>query len=263
MLIEIIFLILLMILISAWIFFFFLINDFSVPTVSLKKFKKILVVFPHPDDELLSVGGVMSIHKRATLLILTKGERGTPDAHLDMNLKAIRTQEEKISSKILNVQTLIQKDYGDGELKNKREAITKEIRKIIIKESPDLIITYDLSGFYGHPDHMVVSEITTNLVKDEFKNIELWYTTISKRVYSLMSLPEHMAKDSNFKSKRTYPTHKVFIGLHVFQKIRATLAQKSQYSWIQGGLPVPIPSVFFHTMTIFEHFHKADGLGGV
>ncbi len=239
-----------------WIFGFLFLNDFSVPTESIKKFKKILLIYPHPDDEVLTAGGVMAENKNATLLILTKGERGTSDAHLDLSLKQVRTNEEQKSSKILGVKKLIQMDLGDGQLGKQREIITKTIREVVKEEKPDLIITYDLSGFYGHPDHMVVSEVITELVKKEFQNTELWYPTVPKRVYGLLKIPEEMAKDKNFKNKRTYPTLKVFVGLNVIKKIQAVAAHKSQSLPFQPGLPIPIPTWFFHSMTVFEYFYK-------
>lgn len=241
-----------------WILSFLFLNDLTLPTKQIQKYKKVLVVYPHPDDELLTVGGLMAENKNTMLLILTKGEKGTPDAHIDLNLKAIRTKEEQESSKILGVKKLIQMDLGDGLLSQKKEQITNIVRDTIKSERPDLVITYDLSGLYGHPDHMVVSEVVTTLVKTEFKNIELWYPTVPKRVFLLLKVPEQMAKDKNFKSKRTYPSLKVFIGLNVIKKIQAVMSHKSQYIPFQPGLPIPIPTWFFHSMTIYEYFNKAN-----
>ncbi len=242
----------------CWMCIFLFINDFSVPTEDRNKKKKILVVYPHPDDEILTAGGVMAGNRNTTLLILTKGERGTFDAHRDTRLKSLRTNEEKVSSKILSVKKLIQKDYGDGELIDRKKEIAEEIITVIDNEKPDLIITYDLSGFYGHPDHMIVSETVTGLVKNKYKKIELWYTTVPKRIYQLLKVPEHMAEDRNFKKKRTLPTLKIFVGLHVINKILANRSHKSQYKPFQEGLPFPIPVVFFQSMTLFEYFYKAN-----
>lgn len=246
------------VIILAWFGFFFYFHDFSVPTVSTDKYKKILIVFPHPDDELLSAGGLMKINKNATLLILTKGERGNPDAHLDPNLKVIRTKEERASSRILGVKKLIQKDYGDNTLQNKKDEIKKEIETTIKNEKPNLIITFDESGFTGHPDHIVVSEATTELIKTEFKDIPLWYATASKRVYNFIGVPENLVTDKNFYKRRTYPTLKVFVGGTIFNKVISTIAQKSQYSFFEGGFPIPIPSAFFDSMAVYEYFYRAN-----
>lgn len=241
-----------------WMLSFLLINDFSLPTKSIKQYKKILAIFPHPDDEVLTTGGVMAVNGNTTLLILTKGEKGTPYAYKDLLLKNVRTSEAQESARILKVQNLIQKDFGDGELQNKKDEIKKEITYIIDKEKPDLIITYDLSGFYGHPDHIAVSQIVTNLKEEQFNKIELWYTTVPKRVYKLLKLPEEMAHDKNFKNNRSYPSHKIWVGINVFRKIRAMIAHKSQYQLFQAGFPIPIPSAFFQSMTLYEYFYKVS-----
>jgi LmbE family N-acetylglucosaminyl deacetylase len=78
---------------------YFSINDFSVPTIEFpKNYKKILIVFPHADDEVLTTSGIMKKYsktKNITWMIMTKGERGTPDASIDENLKEIRVKEAK------------------------------------------------------------------------------------------------------------------------------------------------------------------------
>ena len=75
----------------AWLVAFHFISDLRVPTLPIEKYKKILVIFPHPDDEVLSCGGLLGLaaaHKKhSTLVLLTQGECGTPDAHEDRSLK--------------------------------------------------------------------------------------------------------------------------------------------------------------------------------
>ena len=249
--------------IICWLSFFFYISDFSVKFANVKKFKKLLVIFPHPDDEVLSAGGLLKLlaqnGTKTTLLTLTKGEKGNPSGVFDLKLKKIRTKETGEASKILEIDRLILQDLGDGEIVNKQVKVKKIISKTIEEEKPDLVITYDRSGLYGHEDHMVVSEIVTSLIKNKYKNISLWYTTYPKRDLDMAKLPEHMAKDLNFKNKRTLPTNKVFIGLNIFNKLRALYAYKSQYSSYRNGLPIKfIPLWFVYSITLFEYFHEVN-----
>lgn len=71
-----------LIVILFWLTIFFLANDVSVPLASISKYKNILVIFPHPDDEVLTAGGLMrtlsNSGKKVNLIILSKGERGRP-----------------------------------------------------------------------------------------------------------------------------------------------------------------------------------------
>ncbi len=242
----------------VWVVCSFYFNDFHVSIKSVEGYKNILVIFPHPDDEIFSAGGVMALNKRATLLILTKGERGTEDAHLDPKLKEIRSQEEIKSAGILRVKKLIHKDYGDLGLDQKKEEIRQEISQVINAEKPDLIITFDPSGFDGHPDHIAVSQVVTDLIKRDFKNVPLWYTTIPKRTYDFLNPSVNLAKDKSFSKKRTFPTHKVFVGWNVIRKMTASRAQHSQYKPFMEGLPIPIPVGFVQSLTLFEYFYKVN-----
>src|SRR5690242_2385231 len=80
-----------------WLAGFLLANDFAVPLRDGRAFHRVLVIFPHADDEAVTCGGFL--HRLSTsgcavtLVILTKGERGTPDGIVNLSLKEVRTQE--------------------------------------------------------------------------------------------------------------------------------------------------------------------------
>ncbi|MDQ3239098.1 MAG: PIG-L family deacetylase [bacterium] len=68
------------IIVVFWLICFLYQNDFQVMSFKLQKYKNVLVIYPHPDDEVLTVGGFMSkmsgIGGRTTLAVLTKGDKG-------------------------------------------------------------------------------------------------------------------------------------------------------------------------------------------
>ncbi|MFA5827923.1 MAG: PIG-L family deacetylase [Candidatus Shapirobacteria bacterium] len=248
--------VLVLIIIVSWLIGFIVLNDFSVPSISVKA-KRILFVFPHPDDE-ISVGGLIkhvAIHYGfVSLAILTRGERGTTDGHLCEQLKIIRREEMLKSAENLSVTKLIHKDFGDGKLAQKKLFLSKYLHKLIDRVKPDLVITYDLSGLYGHEDHMVVSEIVTKLLHNNFPKIDLWYTTRPQKVIQMARLPEHMAKDLSFKTKRSLPTHKFFIGLNFIYKIKSILSHNSQKQSFRNPLPKLIPLWFVVSTQLFEYY---------
>ncbi len=250
---------LLLILFLIWIVGVFYANDFSLPSKNVSEFKNVLVIFPHADDEVLNAGGLihtLSENKsNVTLVILTKGEKGNADAHYDEKLKEIRTNEAQEASKVLGVTKLIQEDFGDGELIHKKSHIETYMRKTITAVRPDLIVTYDLAGLYGHPDHIVASEVITKLHQEN--HIPLWYVSLPKKVLNLIQLPEHMANDPRFKNRRVFPVFKVFVGNSIFVKIKAVAAYKSQKESFSGFLPVKqIPGTFFYSMQLYEYFFE-------
>jgi LmbE family N-acetylglucosaminyl deacetylase len=243
-----------------WATGFLIATDFSVPTRKAGQFHHILVIFPHADDETIGCGGFL--HRAAkrgsvvTLALLTKGERG-PNATQTGNLKAIRTREARDVASILGISRLVQQDFGDGELCNKRRELTSFVADLIEEEQPDLLITYDLAGFYGHPDHITCSEIVTELKYTRFPEVPLWYVTFPKRVLARVRLPEAMTASE----KRAVPTHKTFIGGSVWSKIKAWYTYKSQRVSLSKGISPFVPVWllwFFLSMMLFEYFAEAS-----
>ncbi len=244
-----------------WVLLVLFLNDFSVPTRSIQKYKRVLIVFPHPDDEAKSMAGTIKKYteqgSKVTLLLLSKGERGTPDASEDLSLKRIRSDEARRSANILGV-TLIHEDFGDGMLSKKRTMLTNYLKKLINKEQPELIITYDKSGLYGHPDHVAISEIITNLYKEKSSTFKLWYISFPEKLLAGKKLPEHMAEDKNFKKHRMQPNMKIFVGHRFLTKSKVIGAYESQFPAYERGLLIPIPNVILWSLFPWEYFYEVD-----
>ncbi len=259
-LIFIIGLVFLVVVLLAWLIIFLVIQDFKVPTRSLN-YRRILAIFPHPDDESLSVGGLMPqmvAHGGDTaLLILTKGECGTPDAHFDKKLKKVRSFEAHKSAALIGVNHLTHLDLGDGQLKNKRVQVKQRIDRQLQKFKPDLVITFDLTGLYGHNDHIACAEVVTELIHKKYPTITLWYASFPQKMYQLMSLPEHMATDKGFKNRRVNPTHKIWLGTHVLSAIKSVYAHESQLGTFLSSFPFkPLPAWFFMSAMMNAYFHE-------
>lgn len=251
----------LVVILVFWLGLFLFLNDFSIPTPSIKSIKKVLIIFPHPDDEVLSVGGLTSLFRNQKseiiLTVLTQGEKGNPKGEKDPSLKSVRKKEFDNVSKILGFSKTYLEDFGDGELIDKKEQLKKYLSDLISKENPDLVITYDKAGLYGHPDHVVVSDIVTDIVEN--KKITLWYPTYPGKVLRLLTLPEYMARDPEFKNLRKNPNIKFFIGSAIFKKIKAVYTYKSQYDSFRSSIPFKfIPLWYFHSITLFEYFYEVQ-----
>lgn len=248
---------------SVWVGGFIYANDFSVPTKNNlpSTIKRILIIFPHADDEALTSGGFLSgltrSGKDVYWIILTRGEKGTPNGQLDKALIEVRVQEAVKAAERYAIKNLIQKEYPDGDIEAKRVELEIDLRKTVKELDPDLVITYDLAGLYGHPDHIVTSEVVTKIVKDT-SGTKLWYVSYPKRILKTVSLPEHMAKDTSFKDRRVFPTHKVWTGIHgLINKIKAVYSYKSQCSSYMSSMPLAfIPLWYYISLTPFEYFHE-------
>lgn len=222
-----------------WTSGFLVATDFSVPMKNTEQFRHVLVIFPHADDEVITCGGLLHRLARTgahvTLVLLTKGEKGPNPTHA-RDLKALRTQEARSVATLLRITTLTQEDFGDGRLREKEQELATYLAALMAQEQPDLLITYDLAGLYGHPDHQACTEIITRLKQTRFPEVPLWYVTFPKRLLARIKVPEDLAIDPQFRAKQAIPTHKVFIGSSVVPKIRSWYTYTSQRASLAQGI---------------------------
>ena len=138
----------------------------------MSKFR-IMAVLAHPDDETLGVGGTLAYYAaqgaRTYLLTATRGERGwfgPPEANPGPErLGMIRTQELVNAATALNIYDLAFLDYLDGDLdKADAAAVISQIVIHIRRARPQVVITFDPYGLYGHPDHIAIAQYTTAAV---------------------------------------------------------------------------------------------------
>ena len=152
--------------------------------------RRLLVVHAHPDDEVLSTGGLIARHTAAgdqvTLVTCTLGEEGEillPEiSHLaadrEDDLGAHRIEELAEAMKALGVtdNRLLggpgtYRDSGMmGEPSNDRpdclwQADLREaadhLIPVIREVRPQVMVTYDDFGGYGHPDHIQAHRVAT------------------------------------------------------------------------------------------------------
>ena len=138
--------------------------------------RRLLAVVAHPDDETFGCGGTLAKYSeedvRVSLVCATRGEAGEishPDLATRDNLGDVREEELRAASKILGIQDLIILDYRDSGMagssdNNHPKALCQADKTIltgIIVEAirrlrPQVLVTFDANGGYGHPDHIAI-----------------------------------------------------------------------------------------------------------
>ena len=175
---------------------------------------------------MVNCGGLLHRLSRAgasvALVLLTRGERRTPDGTPSLVLARVRAGEARRVAEILGISELRHEDFGDGRLRDRRRDVAALLVRTVARVRPDLVITYDPAGLYGHDDHVVCTDVLTELLETGFPHVALWYVALPRRVHAWVPL------DESLKAKRPAPTHKVFIGAHLLAKTRALLAYRSQ-----------------------------------
>jgi LmbE family N-acetylglucosaminyl deacetylase len=124
----------------------------------------------HPDDETLGSGGTLARYAaegvEVTLLTATRGERGwfgIPEVNPGLaEMGRLREIELRCAAAVLGIGEVHFLDYIDGDLDqaDPAEAIAR-IAEHVRRTRPDVVITFDPFGAYGHPDHIAISQFTT------------------------------------------------------------------------------------------------------
>lgn len=143
----------------------------------------VLMIHAHPDDECLSTGGTLARYSaegiRTVLVIATQGEEGeivVPELDTPENyarLKDIRAEELACSVQALGIHELVQLGYRDsgmdGTAANQhpdcfhqadKTAATARIVELVRRHRPQVLVSYDERGGYGHPDHIACHQVT-------------------------------------------------------------------------------------------------------
>ncbi len=134
---------------------------------------KLMLILAHPDDESLGNGGILAKYAsegvETYLVTATRGEQGwfgPPDENPGPEaLGRIREAELLDAAKVLQIREVSFLDYHDGELEqaNPNEVVT-QIAQHIRRVQPQVVVTFDQNGLYGHPDHIAISQFTTSAV---------------------------------------------------------------------------------------------------
>ncbi len=131
--------------------------------------RTLVFVHAHPDDEALLTAGTMARATgeghRVVLVVATDGAAGLTSQEFQDDLAATRQAEVEASARALGVARTITLGYPDSGLHGDvaggfaqagRFTVAKRIAGICDEESADVLVGYDPSGGYGHPDHVQV-----------------------------------------------------------------------------------------------------------
>src|SRR4051794_38979618 len=142
-----------------------------------------MMVHAHPDDEVVFTGGTLVVyHDRGVETVLvtaTNGEEGEiHDPDLDPEearprLGEIRREELRRGVEILEIDHHEMLNYRDSGMAGTeananpanfhnadKEAAAARVVGLIRRYRPEVLVTYDEFGAYGHPDHIMCNVIT-------------------------------------------------------------------------------------------------------
>lgn len=137
--------------------------------------KKILVITPHPDDDIVGCGGALAFlsgrHNRLTVVFLTAGELGTLDPSVQVGtIRRTRMEEAAAAYKTLGFldAELIWLGYPDGELDfAPLRRIRIRLTEIIRKRRPDIVFALDPGATYfryHYRDHRTAALVSADAI---------------------------------------------------------------------------------------------------
>ena len=170
-----------------------------------------LAVHAHPDDEASSTGGLYRLLAnqgvRTVLVTCTNGECGAapdgakPDAaHHDGDLVAgVRAIELDQAVEVLGISRLVRLGYRDSGMMGWPQNDDPEsfwatpvadgaakLAEVLMAERPQVVMTYNAFGFYGHPDHIQANRITLAALELIDYEPTLYYNAIPDSIMGLM-----------------------------------------------------------------------------
>ena len=217
--------------------------------------RRMLISFAHPDDESFGMGGAIAMYAQRgvsiALICSTNGDVGTVDAEFLQGFETVgelRLHELACAAETLGIKELITFGYRDSGMmgtpdnehpgclwKADPDVVTGRIVREIRRIRPQVIVTFDPFGGYGHPDHIFMHRATTRAFHaagdpaqfpdqltgglEAYQPAKLYYSTFPKLPLRLMLLtarlrgedPRHMGKNRDLDLQaaldKTLPAH--------------------------------------------------------
>ncbi|MFF4019753.1 PIG-L family deacetylase [Streptomyces sp. NPDC001843] len=168
----------------------------------------LMAVHAHPDDEATGTGGVLARYAaegiRTVLVTCTDGSCGDgpggvkpgEPGHDPAAVALMRRQELEASCEILKISHLEMLDYADSGMmgwpsndapgsfwQTPVEEGAARLAELLRRYQPDVVVTYDENGFYGHPDHIQANRITMAALAMTAPTPKVYWTTAPRSMF--------------------------------------------------------------------------------
>jgi N-acetyl-1-D-myo-inositol-2-amino-2-deoxy-alpha-D-glucopyranoside deacetylase len=257
----------------------------------------LLAVFAHPDDEAFGTGGTLATYAAqgmyVTVVSATRGEAGEiadPTLAKPETLGMVREHELRCAAQILGIEEPVFLNYRDSGMANTPEnehaeafiqipadEVVRRLVGIIRRIQPQVVITFEPNGGYGHPDHIAIHRHTvaafhaaadSSRFPDQgapWQASRLFYTAIPRSFFQEMRQRlETLGVDtSDFerfeKAGVGWPDEDVHVRLNVSEQIEAKWAAMRCHRTQFGPDSIfrRLPEAMAKEIMSYEHFALA------
>jgi LmbE family N-acetylglucosaminyl deacetylase len=219
--------------------------------MEILKPNRMLVILAHPDDESFAVGGTLAKYAdqgvQIILLTATRGEAGIQDLE-PAKAGAIREQELRRAAEHLGIEVFFL-GYMDGELSRVDPSkLMENLCCWIGLVKPQVILTFGPDGISGHPDHVTISLVVTQVVEKFYPKVALLYIAPSEATCMGCGV-----SSSSEDSDR--PLVSVDVSEYRIQKIRAIQSHASQEPPLTGKAEEEVDKI-----PCYEYFSIAQSV---
>ena len=229
----------------------------------------LLLVVPHPDDEVFGAGGMfarMAAHgRRVATLTLTRGRAGrTLGLAEQAALAELRERELRASLDALGVEEVRIEDLPDFVTASDRgldphqglaavesDRVVGPIVRALEELRPRVVLTFPPNGSNGHPDHVHTHEAVMVALERSDHQPTARYYFASERPYDGEARAGFLAPEE-IRRRHLAPTHYVEVGPFVEAKLRAMGHHQTQ------ALSVLTFMRRFTRRLLVETFHRGD-----
>lgn len=147
--------------------------------------RRLLYAFAHPDDESFGSGGSIARYSaegaEVYLICSTNGDVGTVAPEMlngYSSVAELRLAELECAALTLGFKHIFKFGYKDSGMMNSetsrdpacswqapREEMTRRVVEAIREARPQVVVTFNKYGGYGHPDHIAIQRATTDAFK--------------------------------------------------------------------------------------------------
>jgi LmbE family N-acetylglucosaminyl deacetylase len=221
----------------------------------------LMAVHAHPDDEVLGTGGILARYAdegvRTVLVTCTGGEQGDgpggvkpgEEGHDEADVRARRLGELRESAAhlgIAHVEVLGYRDSGmpgweansapDAFANVPLDDATARLVALMERYRPQVVVTYDENGGYGHPDHIQAHRVAVAATERSSIPDKLYYTAIPRgRIRELLEYMREIGADmgdfdppDDFGTPDEEITALIDVGPYAARKRKALEAHASQ-----------------------------------